>query len=461
MTSQAEVTQRSEAVQPLTTQLGAFVAGLRHGHIPEPARVSVRAAFADTVGVLIAGAAEPCTALLARTLVADGAESTLLFGPRRASSHDATWVNATAAHALDYDDAALRGHPSAVLVPTILAEAQVLGSTGEQMLAAYVAGFETWGELVHREADAHHRKGWHPTGLFGTLASAAASASLRGLDAPRAAHALALAASQSAGLMSNFGSMTKPFHAGRSAHAGVAAARLAEAGFTASLDAIEHPQGFLTAVSLAGRVDRTSELRAGRDWHLLRNGPSVKKYPMCYCTHRPIDAMIALRAAHRLRAGDVRSIAVTISGRNATVLRNHDPRTGLAAKFSIEFAMAAALVEGRVTLGEVTDETVRRTDIRAVFEKVRIVLSAEEDPESGYAPFDEVAVELADGQVLRSEPIRFARGAHEEPLSADELREKFDACLAAAGSALDARRLFDTLMELDRAASAAVIPGLG
>src|SRR5262249_41974697 len=156
------------------------------------------------------------------------------------------------------DDVALRGHPSTVLVPAILAEAETLDVSGRDMVTAYVAGYETWAELVRREPGFHHGKGWHPTGIFGAIGAAAACASLRRLDPAKATEAIALGAAQSTGLMANFGTMTNPFHAGRSAHSGVMAARLAAAGFTASEDALEHPQGFLAAVSPAGEVDRES-----------------------------------------------------------------------------------------------------------------------------------------------------------------------------------------------------------
>lgn len=447
-------------VVPLTTHLGEFVSSVRYASIPAAAMTCVRAGFADTVGVMIAGTAEPATKLLAQTLAPSGREATVLFGKSKASSAEAAWINATAAHALDYDDAALRGHPSAVLVPAILAEAQLLGSTGKEMLAAYVAGYEVWGELAHRDAHAHHRKGWHPTGLFGPLTAAAAVASLRKLDPVRCAHAIALAASQSSGLMSNFGSMAKPFHAGKAAHAGVFSTRLAEAGFTGSLDAIEHPQGFLSAVSPSGSVDRTSPIRAGRDWHILRNGLSVKKYPMCYCTHRLIDAALQLQRKHHLAADQVEAVTVTISGRNATVLRNHSPRTGLAAKFSAEFAMAAAFVQERVTLTELTDDFVQRADIQSFFGKVKVEINPNEDPDSGYAPFDTVEVVLANGELIKGEPVGYARGANEVPLSSEELYEKFSGCLAAVGSQLPSDELFGRLMQVDELTGTADIPGL-
>jgi len=249
----------------LTQDLGRFVANVSFERLPAEAADVARIGFIDCIATMIAGARDPAPQLLRKALQPGGGDATLYFTGEHAPAPEAAWVNGTAGHALDYDDvASLRGHPSTVLVPAILAEGEALGVSGRDMLAAYVAGYETWAELAWRDPGHHHRKGWHPTGIFGPIGAAAACASLRHLDAQRATSALALAASQSSGVMANFGTMTKPFHAGRSAHSGLIAARLAEIGFTASPDALEHPQGFLSAVSPAGEVDaRAARIRSG------------------------------------------------------------------------------------------------------------------------------------------------------------------------------------------------------
>src|SRR5262249_10297115 len=159
--------------------------------------------------------------LLRKALQPSSGDATLYFSGERVPAPEAAWINGTAGHALDYDDvASLRGHPSTVLVPAIVAEGEALGASGRDMLAAYVTGYETGAELSWRDPGHHHRKGWPPTGIFGPIGAAAACASLRHLDVQEATHALALAASQSSGIMANFGTMTKPFHAGRAAHSG-------------------------------------------------------------------------------------------------------------------------------------------------------------------------------------------------------------------------------------------------
>ena len=446
----------------LTRGLGQFVAGLRYGEIPPAAIPFVHTGFADCIGVMIAGAGEPAPQLVRAMLAPTGGEATLLFGAGRASAPEAAWINGTAAHALDFDDVGQRGHPSTVLVPAILAEAEAIGASGEAMIVAYAAGYETWAELVRREPDQHHNKGWHPTGIFGAIGAAAACASLRRLDATQAAHAIALAASQSAGLMSNFGTMTKPFHAGRSAHAGVVSARLAGKGFTASLDALEHPQGFLSAVSPAGKADRESAIEAGSAWKLARDGLSVKKYPLCFCTHRALDGMLDLLQAGQVDAARVCRVTVSTSPRYATILRNHAPQTGLEAKFSMEFAMASALIAGRAGLPELTDGFVCRPEVQDLMQRVVVKVDEREDPAvPGHAVYDEVTLEGEGGKILGRMQVKQVRGSPDLPLGREELWAKFESCVQAGTAQVNARELFDALMSLHGLTQARNLPGLG
>lgn len=445
----------------LTLGLGKFIAGLHYQDIPKEAIAFIHTGFTDCVGVMIAGAREPAPQLVRAMLAPAGGEATLLFDAGFASAPEAAWINGTAAHALDFDDVAQRGHPSTVLVPAILAEAEALGASGAAMVLAYAAGYETWAELVRRDSDQHHSKGWHPTGIFGAIGAAAACASLRRLDAEQAAHAIALGASQSAGLMSNFGTMTKPFHAGRAAHAGVVSARLAQNGFTAALDTLEHPQGFLAAVSPAGRIDRDSAIEAGSVWKLARSGLSVKKYPLCFCTHRALDGMFDLLQAGKVDAAKVRRVTVSTSRRNATILRNHAPQTGLEAKFSMEFAMASALIAGRAGLAELTDEFVRRPDVQELMQRVVVKPDDRMDQATGYAIYDEVTLEAEGAPHPGQVQIAKVRGGPDLPLARDELWAKFEDCLQVGTTRVPARDLFDALMSLDRLPQVRDLPGLG
>jgi 2-methylcitrate dehydratase PrpD len=436
---------------PLTQELGRFAAGLSFEALPAEAVEIARTGFTDTIATMIAGAHDPAPQLLRRGLDPAPGPASLYFSGETCAAPEAAWINGTAGHALDYDDVGCRGHVSTVLVPAILAEAETLGLGGREMFAAYVAGYETWAELARRDPGHHHKKGWHPTGIFGAIGAGAACAALRRLSPEQATMAIALAASQAGGIMANFGTMTKPFHAGRAAHAGLVSARLAEAGFTASPDALEHPQGFLSAVSPEGKADRDSPTpRLGEEWQIVRQGLSIKKYPACYCMHRALDAMLDLLARRPFKPAEIARITVSISETHSLILRNHTPETGLAAKFSMEFAMAAAVVSRRASLAEYTDEFVRRPEVQELMRRVGVVTNENYDPvQSGASVWDQVVVELTNGERLESEKVRRALGHAERPLGEAELFDKFRTCLDAGHARIAPELLFDQLRKLE------------
>lgn len=448
----------------LTSKLGEFVSQLRYQDIPSDALVAVRRAFTDCVGVMIAGAHEPAPQILKSTLAPAHGNATLYFGPERVPALDAALINATAAHALDFDDVAapaVRGHPSPILVPPILAEGEALGATGQQLVLAYAAGFEAWAEVARRDPDQHQGKGLHPTSVLGVIGAAAACAALRRLDAATTARAIAIAASQSAGLTANFGTMTKPLHAGKAAHAGLLSVRLAENGFTAAEDALEHPPGFLAAISPAGRFDISSPLEAGIEWKLVRHGIGFKKYPLCFAVHRVLDALFDMMKLHSLTAETITRVTTKIRRRRANVLRYHMPQTALEGKFSMEFAVASAMIAGRASLTELNDAFVRRPDVQAFMTRVVLIPDDREtDPALAHLE-DEVSVETVDGRRLDSGPITKTRGGPEAPLQPEEMWAKFESCLQAGAATVPARKLFDALMSLDSVGHVSEIPGLG
>jgi 2-methylcitrate dehydratase PrpD len=443
----------------LTEELGRFAAGLRYEDVPPNLIVTIKSGFADCVGTMLAGAHEQPTELLKEVLQPGGDEATLLFDPgQRASAADAALINGIAAHALDLDDVGLNGHPSVTMVPSLLAEGEATGASGRQVLAAYAAGYETWGELLRRDADTYHEKGWHPTGILGPIAAAAACASLRGLSPGQAAQALAIAASHASGLASNFGSMTKPLHAGRAAQAGILSARLAASGFTAAPDAIEHRLGFLHAVSRAGRIDLESPLRAGREWRLATDGLTIKKYALCFATHCALDGLIALIDRTGIDAGEVERLDVTVNRRHGTILRYPQPQTGLEAKFSMQFAMASGLIAHSAGLAELVDDFVRRSDVQELMKKVVVHLEDEDPAHPGFSLHDQVVIRTRDGRTLETGRLTSIRGGPLSPLGRDELWTKFSGCVGSYP--VDASGLFDALMALEHVPRISGLPGL-
>ncbi len=421
--------------------------------IPTEGCAIARTGIADCFGVMIAGARDGEIALIDRELGSNsstGLASLIPSGAKR-SIESAALINGAAAHVLDYDDVSLDGHPSAALVPAILAQGEASGSSGAEMLTAYIAGFEVWAELLAREPVPLHRKGWHPTSVLGAIAAAAACAKLRGLDSERTATALAIAASMAAGLVANFGTMTKSFQVGRAAQSGVIAARLAQAGLTASRDALEHPAGLLAALSPSGKAELDRPLAADRrQWQILAHGLNIKRYPICYATHRSIDAALGLVERYDLTPDRVERVHVSTGKTQMLMLRNSRPQTGLEAKFSMQFAMAAALVARRVGLAELTDGFVRRPDVQALFPLVSFSTTDATNEGSNFAPADAVEITTKSGQTLSSGPVEYAKGSHPRPLSRGELFGKFVDCLGAQYQDAQKSRAFETLMMFDR-----------
>ena len=422
----------------LTEALAAFVAEPTFASHEKAACDIAKTGFMDTIATMLAGQQEPVVRIVQAHLGYTGvshlpAEAPVVpFSGAMMPAAQAACINAVAAHALDFDDVAMSAHTSTVLVPAILAEGYLLNVSGQQALQAYVVGYEVWAELFAREPDQYHLKGWHPTGVFGSVAAAAAVACLHRLPQAQTRHALAIAASLASGLVANFGTMTKPFHAGRAAASGIEAVRLAKLGMTAAPDVFEHPAGYLNALSPAGRADRTRPAdQLGKTLRILASGLSIKRYPVCYSGHRVIDGVLAIAERENLQIAQIRCVRVTIGPAQESMLRNHLPQTGLEAKFSAEFAVAAALVARQVGLAQLNDSFVADDRVRGLMGKVVIDITLRTcpiDPAFSYA--DRVVIELLDGRSFDSGDIRFAIGNAMLPIDAAGLRQKFMDCIA-------------------------------
>ncbi len=445
---------------PATRELARRIAEVRPADTGAPARAQARNAVLDTLGVTLAGVGEECTRL-ARRLAMDegGAPAARLIGETgRTSASWAAFVNGTAGHALDFDDVdfVLLGHPSVTLVPALVALAEEREIPGSAVLTAYAVGFETLRVLGRAVNPRHYRRGFHATATLGAVGVAGACAHLLGLDAERTGHALALGASAACGLVSNFGTMTKPFHAGQAARAGLVAAKLAESGFTAAENTLE--TGF-TAAMAAEDIGPTAHAFAdwegalapwGPPWD-LEEGVCVKIHPCCAMTHPGIDAMLDLVNTEDVRVSDVAALGARASTMTLKVLRYREATTGLEGKFSMPFCLASALVDRKVGIRQFEEDSVARPEIDALQKRVAFELDedlAREDPETERT---EVWLRLKDGRELTRSFAR-ARGHVENPLTEIELREKFLEC-ATLLPAERARAAWDAWWRLEEAQS--------
>jgi 2-methylcitrate dehydratase PrpD len=401
------------------------------------ARECARAAIIDTVGVAIAGSVEPAAQIVRRTLAPSDPG---ILGPcsiwgtsSRASAPDAALANGTAAHALDYDDMCFvsLAHPSAPLVPAIMAAGELANAPGGAVLDAYVAGFEIQARLGRLMNPRHYQRGWHCTSTLGALSAAAGAARLLGLDAAGTAHALAIAASSASGLKENFGTMVKPLHAGLAARDGVLAAMLARAGMTASASAIDGAQGFLRAFDSERDDLSTAVADLGSRWEILDTGITVKLYPSCAGTHPTLDAVLDLLEDEAFTGDLVQRIDVDVDPIVPTILIYARPATALEAKFSLPFCVAAAVVFGSVGIDTFDDARIRDPRVAALMP--RVMMHVDEEIGKGKPSLTEarVKVTLTDGRVLVRE-AHGARGYPDNRASAAALEAKFAACARRA-----------------------------
>ena len=428
------------------TELSEFAATLTYDEVPEDARATVRRAYLDTAGVTLAGAVEGAGEAAFETLDgrADAGDVAAVLGlTPSGSAAERALRTGTASHALDYDDLswAMDGHPSVTLVPPLFALAGEREASGEALVTAYAAGFEVECALAEPISPDHYEAGWHATATFGAFGAAVAAASLLDLDATETRHALNVAASMPAGLKRNFGSMTKPLHAGLCARSGVTAALLADDGFTADAAAVSGDGGFW---DLYG-PDEPDEFGFDPDeWALETEGIHVKYYPCCYFTHTSIAATQALVDEHDIRPEDVERVRVRAAQGAADALHHADPATGLEAKFSMEYTVASGAVRDRVGLETFQDDALADTAVQQVRERVDFAVDESLHYDSHEAV---VSIETVHGTYERRQ--KNPPGTHDNPLTDSELRRKFAECAGRLVPDSDVEALADALLAID------------
>lgn len=454
-------------------RIAAYAAGFDPGALTAEEQAACARSWFDTVAVALAGGREPATQRargyvsaqfgLHEPIAPPGPHATQarIWGERAGTTLEAAaLLNGVAGHVLDYDDVTspMRGHPSIALWPALMALADARDLPGARLASGYLIGFEVICRFSRAMANKHYARGWHSTASIGTLGAAAACAHLAGLDEPRTANALGLAVAMSGGTRQNFGTDAKSFQAGQCGAAALRAVLLAEGGFDASPEAIDGPYGYLALY--ANGEELTHELRslgdAARPSELLRSGIEVKQYPMCYAAHRTIDGVLALKREMSLSLATVQSVEIETSRGALAPLIHHRPTTGLQAKFSMQYAVAAALADGAVRLASFEDAAVRRPEVAAFMPRVR----THEASEGGLLPrYAQIAMRLTDGRTLRHR-VETQHGAAEDPLSDDELVAKGADCLAHAGRRLDARALFDTAHRMSTSPARSLLDAL-
>lgn len=402
-----------------TASFAATLSGLRYEDLPDPVRTLAKQCLLDVFGTTIAGAGEPAAELLRDFLFSETSSGpcTVVGTGSALPASAAALANGTAGHALDFDDVISSvGHPSVAVAPAALAVAERLGASGPALLTAFVAGVETQARLAEVVGPDHYARGFHTTATLGSIGAAAAAAALLGLDAERTNAALAIAATQAAGLKAVFGSMSKPLHAGRAAANGVIAGELAARGFTSADDILGDAQGFAAAESDMFEAAALTE-GLGSPWRLY--GVRFKVHAACFLTHAAINSVLALSAEHGFGATDVEHVDIAVPPGHLNVCGIPEPRTGLEGKFSLRASAALALLHHRATPDLFTDETITSPEVTGLRERVTV------SPEPALAgPVATVHVRLRDGRTL---------GAHrdmDEPAWREDPAEQQEQLLA-------------------------------
>ncbi|MFC4274849.1 MmgE/PrpD family protein [Achromobacter aloeverae] len=395
-----------------------------------------RKSILDGLGLALSGSVSRTGELVRRHLedlnLGAGA-ATVIGGGRKVAPRFAAFANGVGIHADDYDDTQLAvakdrvygllTHPTAPALPAALAIAEQVKAPGRDFMLAYQLGVEVECKIAEAIAPRHYQTGFHATATCGTFAAAAAASKLLGFDVATTRRALSIAGSQSAGLRENFGTMTKPFHAGRASESGVAAAQFASYGWTAAPRILEAPRGFFSAAG-GGYDPDAIHGKLGAPWTFVDPGVSIKPHPSGSLTHPGMTEMLRLIQANDIRADQVRHVRVGTNHNMPNALIHHRPKDELQAKFSMEFCMAILLLDRRAGLNEFTDAAVEREDIKAMIEKIDFVVDEVAEAAGYHLMTTIIDIDLVDGRRI-SGRADFGKGSPAMPMSYDDVAAKF------------------------------------
>jgi 2-methylcitrate dehydratase PrpD len=407
----------------------------------------------DTVGVTLAGTREPCAEILAGVLGGSMGHSVIFGKSSTFSALDAAFINGTASHALDFDDCnnTMGGHPSVPIVPALFALSDEMIVSGQDFIAAYVAGFEVETKLAMMVNFYHYTKGWHPTATLGVFGAAAACAHLLKLNQEQIKVALALAASGASGIKANFGSMTKPMHIGRCAREGLLAAKLAKGGYTANVNNVfEHPQGFMEVYNGVGNYDIQKGLSAwANPFDIVKPGIAIKQYPCCGSTHPAIDCAIQIALENRIQSSDIKQVEIWIHERRLQHTNRPNPNSELDAKFSVQYVVARALLEACVSLEHFENNNFSDSAIRELMLKIQARPYDESQFSSDNHFGGEVRVHLHNGSILAAKVEAPLGRTSDNPLPADRLKKKFELCAHGIISSQAAEQAYQFIENLE------------
>ena len=429
----------------VTAEIARKAAHLAWTDFPDDLVERTKQCLLDWFAVTVAGAQDELTDILIREATEDGARgsASLVGRSEKTLPSAAALINGAASHALDYDDVnfAMGGHPTVTVVPALLALGEQIKAPGRLFVESFIAGYETSGRVGRLVAPSHYLKGFHVTGTVGSFSATAAVGRMLGLTDQQLAVAFGIAATQAAGLKSNFGTMCKPLHAGTASEHGLRAARLAAKGFTARGDSLECDQGF--ASSQSDHLEIESALaEPPQGWHLRNN--LFKYHASCYLTHSPIECGKEIRLKSNFPPERVRKITLKIESGADKVCNIPHPTTGLEAKFSLRQTLAMALTGiDTANVDSYNEAVTQEPRIKALRDKMAI-----EFQDGWTKSLAEVSIQLDDGTTLEAKHdsgIPWADVGKQRRA----LETKFESLVTPVLGAAGTKRLRDAIERID------------
>jgi 2-methylcitrate dehydratase PrpD len=432
----------SSLTASLTEYVAKFVVNTKASSIPADVAHLGKRSILDGLGLALAGNAAESGHIVRTYLkslgIPTGKGATVIGTGMKVPARFAAFANGIAIHADDYDDTQLAvakdrvygllTHPTAPVLPPVLALGEIGNRSGRDVLTAYQVGVEAETKMSEAINPRHYDHGFHSTATIGAIAAAAAASRMMGLNVEQTRRALGIGASQSAGLRENFGTMTKPFHPGRSAESGIVAAEFAKLGWTATPIVLEAGRGFFKAAG-GGYDPAAIEGKLGNPWTFTFPGVSIKPHPSGSLTHPGMGLMLDLIRKHDIRPQQVAKVKVGTNRHMPNALIHHRPKNELQAKFSMEFCMAILLLERKAGLAEFTDAVVNRPDVQKMIERIEFGVHPEAEA-AGYQKMTTIIeIQLTDGRSIGGR-ADFGKGSPTNPMSDEELAAKFHECAA-------------------------------
>lgn len=438
----------------VSEHIANWVHSVNYENVPQEVVYATKRNILDFIGVTLAGSTQPIAQIVKKYLgeVKGVEESTVIGLGIKTSCIEAAFANGVIGHCLDYDDLLIPvaggggPHITAVVLPAALAIAEKGDKTGKEVIEAYVLGSEIVYRIGRGVDPTHYNLGWHSTGTEGIFGATVAASKLLGLNCEETIYALGIAGSEASGLRENFGTMTKPFHAGQASAKGVKAAFLAKLGFNSSKSIFEGEKGFCNVLSKNFRIDEINK-NIGQPFCLPQF--TLKLYPCCGGSHSAIYAMLELVELYDVSIGDIEEIEVECRPQTLKNLIYESPKTALEGKFSIQFPLALALTERRVTLQEFTDEKIKDPKIIALMQKVKSIPKPELCAECVDVRPAIVKIELKDGRKLVRR-CDYPPGTSRNPISNEELFEKYRGCARLVLSEKQIQESIELIMNLEK-----------